>query len=312
MKANTKNKNLVENNLLDLGGILVPLEMGATDTSIIKYLDFLTTSFSVKEVGFLHVVPKIMIFGKTLEFGGEASLLGDYQLNKDVITELKNKILHKFAHHENTEMVFDVREGQPLEELLKEADILEPDMILVGQNTDTNSHGILAKNLVRKVNCHAWVVPKGAKARIKRILVPIDFSYYSIQALKMAAAIADTLEGETEIIALNIYDMPNFSTYKISRTPGQVKEMIKANREEGAMNFISTHLKSEKAKTTVEMVERDMPGTGHYIVDYADDNEVDLIIMGAKGHSKVELLLLGSVTEKVLSMNRGIPVLVVK
>lgn len=312
MKANTKNRSLVESNLLNLGGILVPLEMGATDTSILKYLDFLITSFKVKEVGFLHVVPKIMIFGKALEFGGEASLLGDYQLNEDVIEQLKSEVLYKFSHHENTEKVFDVREGHPLEELLKEADVLEPDMILIGQNTDTSSHGILAKNLVRKIKCHAWVVPKGAPTRIKKILVPIDFSSYSIKALKMAATVADSLAGEIEIVALNIYDLPNFSTYRISRTPKQLKEMIEANREEGATNFINTHLKSAKAKTTVKMIERDMPGTGHYIVDYADDNEIDLIVMGAKGHSKVELLLLGSVTEKVLSMNRGVPVLVVK
>ena len=55
-----------------------------------------------------------------------------------------------------------------------------------------------------------------------------------------------------------------------------------------------------------------MPWIPHYIKEYAEENEVDFIVMGAKGHSKVELLLLGSVTEKLLSINNSIPTLIVK
>ena len=47
-------------------------------------------------------------------------------------------------------------------------------------------------------------------------------------------------------------------------------------------------------------------------MDYAYDKKADLIVMGAKGHSQVELLLMGSVTEKVLAVNESIPTLVVK
>ena len=46
--------------------------------------------------------------------------------------------------------------------------------------------------------------------------------------------------------------------------------------------------------------------------DWLRAQGVDLVVMGAKGHSKVELLLLGSVTEHFLGINSRVPTLVVK
>jgi nucleotide-binding universal stress UspA family protein len=54
------------------------------------------------------------------------------------------------------------------------------------------------------------------------------------------------------------------------------------------------------------------PGIGSYIMDTVTDAGADLVVMGAKGHSHVERLLMGSVTEKVLALTTQIPVLVVK
>ena len=60
------------------------------------------------------------------------------------------------------------------------------------------------------------------------------------------------------------------------------------------------------------MICREGAGIAQYIMDYATSEEAGLIVMGAKGHSQVELLLMGSVTEKLLAINESIPTLVVK
>lgn len=296
----------------DFGGILVALELGNTDASNLNYLKFLSDAFYVREVAMLHVVPKITLFDKSLEFDTDPDVLGDYRIDEEVVDEMRAKIMGRFADKPEMDIVFDVKEGEPLEQLLREAEILDPDLILIGQNTDSNAHGILAKNLVRKVKCDSLIVPKTAKPEINKILVPIDFSPYSLMALKKAVAMADSMTTKPEVIALHVYDMPNFSTYKISRSPDQFKEMIHSNRIEGASNFIKSNIKGVDLDIKVDLVARTGPGTGHYVMDYAKSKGADLIIMGARGHSKVELLLLGSVTEKVLSSNEDIPVLVVK
>jgi len=296
----------------DIGGVLVALELGHTDTSNLNYLRFLSDVFHIREMAVLHVVNKITLFDKALEFDTDPDVLGEYKLNEDVIDEMRAKIMGQFSDKPEIDIVFDVKEGEPLEQLLHEADILEPDLILIGQNTDSNAHGILAKNLVRKVACDALIVPKTATPGIKKILVPIDFSPYSLLALRKAVAMADGMSVKPEVIALHVYDMPNFSTYKISRSPERFKEMIHANRIEGAGSFIKSNIKDVDVEVKVDLVARTGPGTGQYVMEYAKKHSADLIVMGARGHSKVELLLLGSVTEKVLSSNENIPVLVVK
>jgi nucleotide-binding universal stress UspA family protein len=296
----------------DMGGILVALELGHTDDSNLNYLRFLSDAFHVREVAVLHVVNKITLFDKALEFDTDPDVLGEYKLNEEAIEEMRAKIVGRFSDKSEMDIVFDVKEGEPLEQLLHEANILEPDLILIGQNTDSNAHGILAKNLVRKINCDALIVPKTARPGIRHILVPIDFSPYSLLALRKAVAMADGMVEKPKVTALHVYDMPNFSTYKISRSPERFKEMIHSNRIEGASTFIKSNLKETDVEVEVDLVPRTGPGTGQYVMEYAKKHDADLIVMGAKGHSKVELLLLGSVTEKVLSSNENIPVFVVK
>ncbi len=51
--------------------------------------------------------------------------------------------------------------------------------------------------------------------------------------------------------------------------------------------------------------------TAEGIIETAEDMKCDLIIMGSRGRSEIEGLLLGSVTHKVLTLAK-IPVLVVR
>ena len=60
------------------------------------------------------------------------------------------------------------------------------------------------------------------------------------------------------------------------------------------------------------LVERKRPGLAHYILQFAKQEEFDLIVMGAKGHSTLERLLMGSVTERILTQNETLATLVVK
>ena len=88
--------------------------------------------------------------------------------------------------------------------------------------------------------------------------------------------------------------------------------MVEEDRMAAFDAFIATHLSEGEDNIEQQLVEKDRPGIAHYVMDYAKEQDVDFIVMGARGHSKVELLLLGSVTESVLAGNKHIPTLVVK
>lgn len=288
--------------------ILVALELGKTDETLLNYLFFLVNSFKVTDVAIFHVIPKLTLLGNELK---SSPVLGDFKINNDIIKALDAEIADLFKDHKETDVVFDIREGDPLEKLINEDQLLEPDIVLVGKNPSTHSHGITVKNIVRRVKANTWIVPKGANGKIKHILVPFDFSDHSVKALKAAIALKAKLKHPVKITAINIYVTPDFSAYKIGRSEEQLSKMIYDGKKEAAVKFLQSNIGNEEHVNLV-IQEQEKPGIGHYIRDFAENNDVNLIIMGAKGHSKVELLLLGSVTEKVISLDHQVPILVVK
>ncbi|HKK80015.1 MAG TPA: universal stress protein, partial [Phaeodactylibacter sp.] len=139
-----------------------------------------------------------------------------------------------------------------------------------------------------------------------------DFSENSIKALRTAIALNESLSEPAKITVLNVYEMPNLSVYKIQRTREQFERMLQKDHEEAMNAFLNTQVPDYRDQLETKLIMQKTPGIAQYIMDVAEEYEGDFIVMGAKGHSKVELLLLGSVTEKLLGLNEHIPTLIVK
>jgi nucleotide-binding universal stress UspA family protein len=290
---------------------IVALELGSADEAILDYLDFFTSEVPMGAAYFLHVVPKLDVFNTMREREAEG-LISNYELNEDVISRMEAKIRDRLTHKNAVHIEFDVREGDPLEELIKDAEDIGADLAVIGQKSSVDQHGILARNLARKVRCNALIIPDQARPQIKKIVVPVDFSENSVKALQIALAIARQVEEKAKVVALNVYDMPNMSVYRVQKSREKLKAMLEDDRREAFRAFLRSHAREEADNIETVLIERIDPGIPSYITNYAREAEADLIVMGAKGHSKVELLLLGSITEKVLTVNERTPVLVVK
>lgn len=290
---------------------IIALGLGTGDEVVLDYFDFLTTEIPVGRLYFVHVLPKFDLFNALYERDRE-TLVSNYELNEEVISRMEEKIRRRQAAQAAVQVSFDVREGNPLEELVKDATDLNSDLVVIGQRSGIEQHGILARNLIRKINSNALVVPQHARHRLQNILVPIDFSAHSVEALRTALAIRRRWSEPIRIICLNVYDMPNTSLYRVHQSPEDLKKVVEEDRVAAFRAFLNNYADGEEDEIETALLERSQPGTASYIVDYAREEDIDLIIVGAKGHSKVELLLLGSVTEKLLSTNDQIPTLVVK
>jgi len=290
---------------------LVGLALNDTDEHLLKYLDFLGSQVPVHAACFLHVVPRFDLF--TTGSADELELLVEQQHIKEEVTEQLGgdiQLLVKKAHIKNT--TYLARTGDPLEELLAEAAEIEADLVVIGKKKLAGSHAILAKNMVRKATVNALVVPEASWNRLRSILVPIDFSEHSARALQQALAINKQLAEPVKIICLNVYDTPNLSPFRLSKTAEESQQMVEGDRMEAFDLFLSSYAPEGREYIKKILIPKTFPATAHYIMDYAVENEFDLVIMGAKGHSKVELLLMGSVTDHLLSINNTIPTLVVK
>jgi len=141
---------------------------------------------------------------------------------------------------------------------------------------------------------------------MKRILVPIDFSKYSEEALKVAAQIAR--KNKSEIILLHLLELPHQGGDAISNGSSIPEIMFYKNAAIGNLEDLmdADYLKGIYVSEATKF-EKVPEG----ILEVSKTNQVDLIVMGSHGTSGFEELLVGSNAEKVVRLSE-IPVLVVK
>ncbi|KGL58997.1 universal stress protein [Polaribacter sp. Hel1_85] len=142
---------------------------------------------------------------------------------------------------------------------------------------------------------------------MKKILVPIDFSKTSEYASKVAARIAKKTNATVYLIHLielpkGVIDMAASSKFSIPESMlylRKIREKVLRFKE----NLFSEDINVEY------FIKLNNPYEG--IQKYADKINADIIIMGSKGHSELEEMIIGSNTEKVVRNSKR-PVIVVK
>ncbi len=142
---------------------------------------------------------------------------------------------------------------------------------------------------------------------MEKILVPIDFSEKSEFASKMAARIAK--KSNCVVYLLHLIELPTGIIDRNASTNFSIPESMLYLRKvrERILEFKQRFFSK---KTQVHyIIKLQTPYEG--ILKYADKIKADLIIMGSKGHSEFEEILIGSNTEKVVRTSKA-PVLVVK
>ena len=289
---------------------LVGLESSPSDNSLIKYVDFFTKKIPTSSVFFIHVEPE-------MEHLSELFYERDPEFKLELLEEENAKVLgiqveKNFTGRENLYIEIALRIGNPLEMLLAASEEMKADLVIIGQKQGTKHHGILAKKFARKTAGNALIIPEKSISKIKTILIPIDFSENSARALQTAVGIKKQLGDSVKLIALNVFQMPNLSSYKLTRPPSKLKSYAKENVKEAFGKFLDKYVPAEKEEIDIQLLFEDSPKMAGHIYNFASRNEVDFIVMGAKGHSRLERLLMGSVTEKMLSINQTFPTMVVK
>ena len=156
-------------------------------------------------------------------------------------------------------------------------------------------------------------------AVFEKVLVPLDGSEHSQRALETAIQITKKFRGK--MILLHIYSVavtPVIVPEPMTLTPAgvpvvtsaEISKMLEASREVGHKILKEGEKIAESAGLRVESVLRE-GNTVQEIIKMAKEDQFSLIVMGARGISKIRELLMGSVSEGVIK-NAPCPVLVVK
>ncbi len=143
---------------------------------------------------------------------------------------------------------------------------------------------------------------------IRKILCPTDFSVYSKNALEYAVKLADGLDTEITVLHVDEFDVSPLGHYhlddEIVRRYRDLKSrFLKEQMDMFAEETIPKHIKYET---------RIAPGRAYKtIVEEAEANNFDLILIARHGTTNISNHLVGSIAERVVRLARC-PVLTIR
>jgi len=137
---------------------------------------------------------------------------------------------------------------------------------------------------------------------LKSILFPTDFSEYSRTAMHFALDLAD--RASARVVLLNSYELPYSDTVMTT----SLIDIMRKNSEE-QLAELKKELEGTYPNLDIE-TRSSLNNTIRAIKNTANKYEVDLIVMGTKGASGLQEVLIGSNTTTVLN-NSDVPVLAI-
>lgn len=200
-----------------------------------------------------------------------------------------------------TDMVFD--EGTPGTRILAQASSLQADLIVMGTHGLSGFErymlGSVAERVLRKARCPVMTVPPAsattAKVPYTRLLCPVDFSESSLAALRFAFSLAE--ESDAHITILHVIDWrsddePLVEQFNAPTFRGQVEEEIRGRLEA---------LVTDEVRAWCKPATKVSHGKPYrQILEIAESDGADLIVIGIRGRNPLDLTLFGSTTNHIV------------
>ena len=199
----------------------------------------------------------------------------------------------------------EVVAGALLAELTRKVGDLEAGLLVCGSKGESVIRRLLmgttALRLLSTAPCPVLVVKQVPHETYRRLLVPVDFSASSQRSIRLARRLAPN----AEIVLLHAFELPFEGTLRYASVNEPTINHYQGVARQEAMEKLHA-LRDEaglSARDSSLMVLHGDPAA--CIVEQEQEQDCDLIVIGKHGESMLEDLLLGSVTEHVLSESQS-------
>lgn len=275
----------------------VDLTHGAGQEKTLLYAATLARSFGAK-LYVCHSIENVEPLGTLIEESIEDDLR---KLVADVVNSLSAQVEVAEPDWES----FVVRSNDPSEAITREAAERRIDLIvmcsrrrplraaLIGSTAERVSRSAPCPVLVTHPDGREWMNGKPGPLSLKRVLVAHDFSDYAEMALNYARQFAQ--KNDVELHLLHVLSAPLSSEPELAWTQGVAEGAYhKAARQ--LQRFVPAEAKRWHEVTTA--VRWGKPY--REVLDYAKEQQIDLICMGAHGAGFELQALFGSNVDRVL------------
>lgn len=231
-------------------------------------------------------------------YQGELRLVGVKQHVSDLLSDPHRQALEQAeqtAQEAGARIETILAEGEPFEEIVEAAEAHACDLIVMGVRDRNPAEELLIGTVTRRVigysHIAVMVIRAGTELRTESLLVAVDGSEAGDRAVYLAFGIQKSYGSR--LAAISVADVPSH-LYGIA--PQAAREIVEKARD----NLEKVRAMSEAEGIAAEFVllEGDPAQT---IINVARQRNSGLIVMGSHGRSGLKRLLMGSVTERVVS-----------
>lgn len=286
--------------------LTVALELNDLDHKILEYTRFVCQSLPITKIYVLHVEERLDLPESMLAKHPE---LENAPFDETLEQQMKDKV-EQFLDTEKLIIDYDVLEGKVMETLVKQTHLKHSDLLIVGNRHQPGENEVVSAKLARRAPCSVLFVPEEFSLDIQNVLVPIDFSEHAALAAQMALSLSSAVNGDT-VHFLNVYKVPQ-GYYRLGETYEEACDNMRYYAQEDYSKFVAKLQNVEDNTVEVHFEpKKDGPVT-QTIIQQIKDLNCQLLVMGSKGRTNLSAIFMGSLTEKLIQANLGVPMLVVK
>lgn len=262
--------------------ILFATDFSPSSNAAFKNLKRLT-NYTELDIHFIHVLPSFWKNWVTSGLRQKEALQRLESWQEDILGAIDPSKLH-------------VEIGNPANHILSVATKLDPEVIMMGGKNHDDKGRYKSGGTVENVVRHAkQSVLLSKPNQMAKIMCGIDGSEASGKALTWAIELAQTFQAALTLICV----IPKAQAQALGMEQEELEQ--EARKKESLWEANIDDFLQQFDFTGIKMDRRIRWGRpSHVMLDMAEDFHYDIIIVGAKGHSMLEHVLMGSTSEKIL------------
>ncbi|MEX2592990.1 MAG: universal stress protein [Anditalea sp.] len=285
----------------NLKKVLVGLDLTLMDEILIKKTIDIVQLLEIEKVYFVHVAKDLTISEEVTKAYPDLPAPVDEAIEK----KITNSVIHA-GFPEGVDFEVEAKEGNPLETILRWSKVKNVDILIMGRKHENKGSGSLAKRIAHKSPCSVLFFTEGiANQKFANLMIPIDFSSYSLLSLEFAQEI---VKEPKSIKCFHLYEVPSGYS-KIGKSYEEFSEIMLNNAKEDYQEFIK---KNNLPQFDCKFILRKDDNKAESLIDIAAKEGINFIIIGSRGRTDSASMLVGSVAEKLIDINNGIPMLILK
>jgi nucleotide-binding universal stress UspA family protein len=207
------------------------------------------------------------------------------------------------AHQAGIKTEVLVDEGNTARKILEHARSRPADLIVMGTHGlagfERFTLGSVTEKVLRRATCPVMTVPPAvetaAKVPYTRLLCPVDFSESSLAALQFAFSLAK--EADARLTILHVFDWPRDDDSLLERFDASAFRHVVDEQARGRLQALVTDDVRVWCKPSTKVA---YGKPYREILDVAEEERADLIVIGVRGRNPLDLTLFGSTANHVV------------